>query len=179
MGKILIVVDMQNDFITGSLGTLEAKSIVPLVKKKVEEYRAKHQYVYFTQDTHEFNYFDTPEGKKLPVEHCIRSTNGWEIHKDLTDKSYVASGTILKPTFGYSAWSDFFRRIVPFWTLDEIEIVGVCTDICVITNALLIKTELPGTKIVVDASCCAGTTPEKHKMALEIMKSCQIDVIGE
>lgn len=172
--KLLIVVDMQNDFVTGSLGTKEAVAIVPNVKKKIEKYLNNGDEVCFTKDIHFKDYLDTQEGKKLPVEHCIIGTNGWEIVDELKkyeqnvfEKYTFASRNLVESVFyGNSHFS-------------SIEIVGLCTDICVVSNALLIKAFLPELVIIVDASCCAGVTPEKHKAALETMKSCQIDVIGE
>lgn len=171
--KLLIVVDMQRDFVTGSLGTPEAQAIVPNVEKKVEEYRSRDDIVIFTADTHYDNYLDTQEGKKLPVPHCIVGTPGYEIIPELQAKQSTLEKIYPKETFGYK-WN-----ICPWMKCYNIEITGVCTDICVVTNALVLKTYYPDIEITVDASCCAGTTPEKHKEALEIMKSCQINVIGE
>lgn len=168
--KTLIVIDMQNDFVTGSLGTNEAQLIVPNVKKKLEEYYERGDQVFFTRDTHSKNYLQTLEGKKLPVEHCIRGTKGWEIVSDLPmDKDAMI---INKTSFGFSGWHLYSLG-------NEIEILGLCTDICVISNALILKAKFPDSEIYVDASCCAGTTPELHGKALDIMKSCQINVIGE
>ena len=166
--KTLIVVDMQNDFIDGALGTKEAQAIVPNVKKKIKEYKSRGDEIIFTRDTHEANYLDTNEGKHLPVEHCIYGTHGWEIANGLEVENcwYVN-----KPTFGWTHWNkhDF----------NEVEIIGLCTDICIVSNALILKATFPEIKITVDASCCAGVTPESHKAALTTMKMCQIDVIGE
>lgn len=171
--KVLIVVDMQNDFVTGSLGTKEAVAIVPNVKKKIEEYLDNNDEIYFTKDTHlHIDYLDTQEGKKLPVEHCIIYSHGWEIVKEL--KPY-AKEVFEKRTFG----SVTLAKELLQKDYDEIEIVGLCTDICVVSNALLIKAFVPELEVTVDASCCAGTTPETHKAALTTMKSCQINVIGE
>ena len=168
--KTLIVIDMQNDFVTGSLGTNEAQLIVPNVKKKLEEYYERGDQVFFTRDTHSKNYLQTLEGKKLPVEHCIEGTKGWEIVSDLPmDKDAMI---INKTSFGFSGWHLYSLG-------NEIEILGLCTDICVISNALILKAKFPDSEIYVDASCCAGTTPELHGKALDIMKSCQINVIGE
>lgn len=169
--KVLIVVDMQNDFIDGALGTEEAVKIVPNVKKKIEEYEKNGSFIIFTQDTHGENYLDTSEGKRLPIPHCIKDTHGWEIADGLNANNHEI---ILKDTFGYWIWDGY-----SFENCESIEIVGLCTDICVVTNALSIKTYFPETPIKVDASCCAGTTPELHKAALEVMKSCQIDIVGE
>lgn len=179
--KVLIVVDMQNDFIDGALGTPEAVAIVPNVKKKIKEYRQRNDTIVFTQDTHlEENYSNTHEGKFLPIPHCIYGTYGREIYKNLDDNIDIH---LDKFTFGYIEW-DYFNvkkqdEILSLWDFDEIEIIGLCTDICVISNALIIRSESPDVDITVDASCCAGTTPERHKAALEVMKSCHINVIGE
>ncbi len=163
--KTLIVIDMQNDFIDGSLGTKEAVAIVERVKNKIEEYKANGDEIIFTRDTHGENYLDTPEGKKLPVPHCIKGTQGWQIK----DALMVDGGKIIdKPSFGYTGWNEM--------TFDEIELVGVCTDICVVSNALILKALFPNIKISVDSSCCAGVTPETHNFALETMKMCQIEV---
>ena len=168
MKKTLIVVDMQNDFIDGALGTAEAQAIVPNVKKKIEEYVVRGDDVIFTRDTHAMNYLETNEGKHLPVKHCIYGTRGWRIadELDMPNCTYID-----KPTFGWIHWNkhDF----------EEIEIIGLCTDICVVSNALILKATFPNIDITVDASCCAGATPESHKAALMTMKMCQINVIGE
>jgi nicotinamidase-related amidase len=177
--KTLIVVDMQNDFITGPLGTPEAQAIVPKVKAKIEEYRKRGEKIIFTRDTHFGDYLETLEGKYLPVKHCIVGTHGWQIPSDLI--SYEDE-RVNKCTFGYDQWHlNQFRNDHNDIT-DEIELVGLCTDICVVSNALILKAVLPqicNIEITVDASCCAGTTPENHKAALQVMKSCQINVIGE
>lgn len=176
MKKVLIVVDMQNDFVTGSLGTKEAIAIVPNVEKKIEEYLDNNDVIYFTKDTHWEGYLDTQEGKKLPVEHCIIGTNGWEIIDKLKlyEHNVFQKDTFASRDIAECVWNGFINN-----DYDSVELVGVCTDICVISNALLIKALAPELEITVDASCCAGTTPERHKAALETMKSCQIDVIGE
>ena len=169
--KTLIVVDMQNDFITGALGTPEAQAIVPKVKKKIEEYRKLGHKIVFTKDTHYDDYLDTMEGEKLPIKHCIKGTYGWKLANGL----YVKDDPVIeKHQFGYPVWDD----CIDIW-YDEMELVGLCTDICVISNALIIKSMTRTREITVDASCCAGTTPENHKAALQVMKSCQINVIGE
>lgn len=166
--KTLIVVDMQNDFITGSLGTEEAQAIVPNAKKKIVEYHSRGDKIIFTRDTHNENYLQTNEGKKLPVKHCIYGTNGWKIVNDLEvpECQYID-----KPTFGWSRWEN---RV-----FEEVELIGLCTDICVVSNALILRAVFPDIEITVDASCCAGVTPETHKAALITMKMCQINVIGE
>lgn len=171
MKRTLIVIDMQNDFIDGALGTKEAQAIVPNVKKKIEEYKARGDEVVFTRDTHFSNYLETNEGKHLPVEHCIEGTYGWQIRSELfTEPMQIVD----KPTFGNLYWKSFFD-----FEEREIELVGLCTDICVVSNALILKAMYPGTNITVDASCCAGVTPESHKAALTTMKMCQIEVIND
>lgn len=174
--KMLIVVDMQNDFITGPLGTPEAKAIVPNVKKKIERYRKNRYKIVFTRDTHGMFYLNTPEGKKLPVEHCIKDTDGWQIGIEVAPDNYEF---INKTSFGYADWKETFPDYYFNSEDDKIELIGVCTDICVVSNALILKATYPNANITVDASCCAGSTPENHKAALEVMKSCQINVIGE
>lgn len=165
--KTLIVVDMQNDFISGSLGTKEAQAIVPNVKKKIEEYKARGDEIIFTRDTHPSNYLETNEGKHLPVEHCINGTYGWIIADEVNYPEYKH---INKRSFGYTLWNYEGE-------FEEIEIVGLCTDICVVSNALILKAQYPEIKITVDSSCCAGVTPESHQAALTVMKMCQIEVI--
>lgn len=168
--KTLIVVDMQKDFIDGSLGTKEAVAIVPNVAKKIEEYRNGGNQIIFTRDTHQKNYLETQEGKNLPVEHCIEGTDGWQIAGELkVDKEDTV---INKVTFGHVWDKDIIAG-------DEIELIGLCTDICVISNALGIKAVLPEVPVKVDAGCCAGVTPQSHLNALEAMKMCQVKIIGE
>lgn len=169
MSKVLIVIDMQNDFVTGSLGNKEAQAIIPNIKAKIKEYAERGDRIIFTRDTHTESYLNTPEGKKLPVKHCIKNTDGWQIVSGLETENCEY---IDKPTFGWLNWKGFGAD-------DEIELIGVCTDICVVSNALILKAKYPEAAISVDASCCAGVTPEKHNAALETMKSCQIDVCGE
>lgn len=166
--KTLIVIDMQNDFIYGSLGTKEAQMIVLDVKNKIQEYYKNGDEIVFTRDTHYSNYLNTNEGKNLPVKHCIYGAHGWNIADGLEVPN---CRYINKETFGWINWNN--RHY------EEIEIVGVCTDICVVSNALILKAMFPEINITVDASCCAGTTPENHKAALQVMKCCQINVIGE
>lgn len=183
MNKYLVVIDMQNDFIDGALGTPEAQAIVANVKQKIEDAKALGYKIVFTRDTHLENYLNTMEGKNLPVKHCIRDTEGWEISSELnTDGCYAV---IDKPNFGYIDWKryldDWFEDDREVWVEgpDSIEIVGLCTDICVVSNALILKTIYPEIDIIVDANCCAGVTPETHQAALTTMKMCQIKVIGE
>ena len=169
--KALIIIDMQNDFISGSLGTPEAQAIVPKVAEKLKRDSYLDDEIIFTQDTHfDYNYFDTNEGKHLPVRHCIRATYGWFVHPSIDDQEFLH---IEKNSFGYIPWKCVLDGF------DEIELVGLCTDICVVSNALILKALFPEATITVDASCCAGTTPENHKAALQVMKSCQINVINE
>ena len=183
--KVLVVVDMQNDFIDGTLGTPEAQAIVPKVVKKIEEFDGV---ILHTMDTHYEDYLDTQEGKLLPVKHCLSGTEGWEMPPLIEDairyksreSGYVQS--FLKETFGSVdlAWylqNDGLPQIED--DTSEIVLIGLCTDICVISNALLLKAFLPEVKITVDASCCAGVTPESHKNALEAMKMCQINIENE
>lgn len=159
---------MQNDFIDMALGTKEAIAIVPNVKAKIDEYVKNGDQIIFTRDTHFENYFETQEGKKLPVPHCIKGTKGWEIAAGL----YIdGCKTIDKPNFGWSGWAEE--------KLGDVELVGLCTDICVISNALILKAVFPDINVTVDANCCAGVTPDTHKAALATMKMCQIDVVGE
>lgn len=167
--KYLIVVDMQNDFITGSLGSKLAEAIVPNVVEKVKNYEGT---VIFTRDTHFSDYMDTQEGKNLPVKHCIKDTTGWEICNEL--KPY-ANKVIDKITFGSVDLPDVIKAYGE--QIEEIELCGLCTDICVISNAMILKATFPEVKIVVDSNCCAGVTEESHQTALNAMKAVQIDVI--
>lgn len=174
MKKILIVVDMQNDFINGSLGTKEAEGIIDQVVAKIKEYPPNQ--IYVTLDTHSVNYLQTAEGNKLPVEHCISGTPGWELNERVKE-SLTDSINIEKPTFGSYALVDQIHSLYQETkSLLEIELIGLCTDICVITNALLLKTKMPEVLIKVNSSCCAGVTPESHAAALLVMKMCQIEV---
>lgn len=172
MKKLLIVIDMQNDFIDGSLGTKEALAIVEAVKAKIRSYPASNMIA--TMDTHGEDYMQTQEGKNLPVPHCIKGTDGWQIRTDIAE--LLNKATIYeKPTFGCTALAEDLKKLSENEEL-ELELVGLCTDICVVSNALLLKAVMPEIKIFVDASCCAGVTPEKHLAALETMRSCQIDI---
>ena len=193
MYKILICVDLQRDFLTGSLGSEQAKAIVPKVKAKIDEYVERGEYIFFTKDTHFDDYLETPEGKKLDVPHCIKKTEGWEIYdnldKDENGKRLPRSFIVEKHTFGMKDWDGNIRSRIRFDKfvnnedlqihVNEIEIIGIATDVCVVTNALILKTVYPEVKITVDASCCAGITEESHKAALLTMKMCQINVINE
>lgn len=167
--KYLIVVDMQKDFIDGALGTKEAQAIVPNVRKKIEEFDGK---VIFTRDTHHKDYLSTQEGRNLPVEHCIEGTAGWEIDKSL--QPFCKGLVVNKPTFGSMALAE---EIWERGDAQEITLVGLCTDICVISNAMLLKAAMPEVPIIVDRACCAGVTPQSHENALEAMKMCQITIV--
>lgn len=175
MNNYLIVVDMQNDFVDGALGTKEAVAIVPRVVGRVKNGLEEAEHVIFTRDTHQADYLNTQEGKNLPVPHCIGGSVGWEIIPQLTE--YMEKCRVVdKPTFGSAElgkllWSENRKE-----TISRITLVGLCTDICVISNALLIKAFLPETKIIVEASCCAGVTDESHRNALAAMKCCQIEI---
>ena len=168
--KILVVVDMQNDFIDGALGTPEAVAIVPYVKELINNFDGK---VFFTRDTHFENYMQTQEGKKLPVPHCIKDTQGWEIRAELDELRKTEA--IDKLTFGSKELVDLLKDEND---IESITFVGICTDICVISNAMVVKAYYPEIPLTVDAKGCAGVTPESHKNALEAMKMCQIDVIN-
>lgn len=173
MKKILVVVDMQNDFISGSLGSDEAEGIVDKVAEKIKSYDKEN--IYLTRDTHTEDYLGTNEGKHLPVIHCVKESKGWQINKKIEEAS---EGAVIvdKPTFGSIELANMIKEKCNKDAV-EIEIVGVCTDICVISNALILKAFMPEVKICVDSNCCAGVTPESHNMAIETMKMCQIDVI--
>lgn len=173
MNQAYIIIDMQNDFITGSLGTAEAQHIVPAVEAKIiasKKDTDNQTDLFFTMDTHGEDYLDTPEGQKLPVPHCIKGTKGWNICKELLP--YTLFATIIeKPTFGCTA-------LVPDMAdYDRIVLMGLCTDICVISNAMLLKAFYPEKEIIVDSNCCAGSTPEGHANALKAMETCQIDIM--
>lgn len=174
MRKLLIVVDMQNDFIDAALGTKEAVAIVEAVKEKIRSYPVED--VIATMDTHGENYMQTQEGAYLPVPHCIKGTEGWQIRPDIAELLDGAE-IIEKPTFGSIALAESLKALSEKETI-ELELIGLCTDICVVSNALLLKAAMPEVKIIVDASCCAGVTPEKHLAALETMRSCQIQIIN-
>lgn len=170
--KYLIVVDMQNDFVTGALGTEQAQAVVANVVRKVRDFSGK---VLFTQDTHAENYLDTQEGQLLPVKHCIKGSEGWQIVPELAAlQAKAGSPTFEKNTFGSLDLAQYLLEKHQQQTIESVELVGVCTDICVISNALLIKAHMPELPVYVDASCCAGVTPEAHEAALATMRSCQI-----
>ena len=174
MSKYLLVVDMQKDFIDGALGTPEAVAIVPKVIDKIKNYTGT---VVYTRDTHDEDYLDTQEGKKLPVIHCVRDTEGWQLQKDIEALMTERKSLVFdKPIFGSIQMAGCLSGINKLAPIEEIEIVGLCTDICVISNALLLKAAMPETPIRVDASCCTGVTPESHHHALEAMRMCQIEI---
>ena len=186
---VLCLIDLQKDFIDGSLGSPEAQAIIPKIVDKLNNIKDKsNTLVLFTKDTHYDNYLDTLEGTILPVKHCIENTPGWSINKDIecavkanrflsysSDK--IINSRVYKNTFGSDDLREFFVKFKD--KIESIEFVGLCTDICVVSNVLMARQALPNTEITVDASCCAGVTPDKHKSALDVMKSCQINVIGE
>ncbi|MBY0759854.1 MULTISPECIES: cysteine hydrolase family protein [Sellimonas] len=171
MKELLVVVDIQNDFVTGSLGTKEAQEIVQNARKKIESYEQDNKEIVFTRDTHEENYLMTQEGRNLPVKHCIRGTEGWEIIPELQE--YTKGRRIFdKPSFGSIDLASYIRD----GGYDRVEFIGLCTDICVVSNALLVKAYVPEITVAADASCCAGVTPQSHDSALCTMKMCQIEI---
>lgn len=174
MSKLLLVIDMQNDFIDGSLGTKAALAIVENAVKEIEQFEGN---IIYTRDTHFDNYLDTTEGRKLPVPHCIKGTRGWELNDKINELSKASNSKIIdKLTFGSKDLPDIINKLYPDG-VDEIELIGLCTDICVISNALLLKAHFLNTEISVKASCCAGVTKESHENALNAMKMCHINII--
>lgn len=174
MQDILIVVDMQNDFIDGALGTAEAVVIVPKVAEKVKSFKGT---VIFTRDTHGENYMQTQEGRNLPVPHCIKGSHGWTVCPALEP---LRTGlTIDKPTFGSAELGRLILELDAKEPVGSITLVGLCTDICVISNAMIAKAFLPEVPVTVDAACCAGVTPESHRNALNAMKMCQVRIENE
>ncbi len=172
MQDILIVVDMQNDFIDGALGTKEAVAIVPKVREKIQQFNGT---VLFTRDTHGPNYLQTQEGRNLPVEHCIKDTDGWQINFELD--ALRKTEPIDKVTFGSAELGFKLAEMNAEEPIGSITLIGLCTDICVISNAMIVKAFLPEVPVRVDASCCAGVTPESHENALAAMKCCQIEIV--
>lgn len=170
--KILVVVDMQNDFIDGALGTKEAVAIVPNVVEKIKNFDGGR--IIYTRDTHEENYMETQEGKNLPVPHCIRGTLGWELNSEI--EALRKEAAFDKPSFGSMELGTYLKEQE---NVESVEFIGLCTDICVISNVMITKACLPEVPVIVDASCCAGVTPESHTNALNAMKMCQVKVIGE
>lgn len=174
MKKILVAVDIQNDFVNGTLGTKEALSIIDNAAQKIKNFDGD---IFVTYDTHFDNYMETLEGKKLPVPHCIKHTDGWQLNPKiaaaLKDKNYKA---VEKFTFGSAELPNLIKETIGK-DLAEITLIGLCTDICVVSNALLLKANLPECEIFVDAACCAGVTPDTHNAALDTMRCCQINII--
>lgn len=171
MSKVLVVVDMQNDFVSGSLGTKEAQAVVPAVAEKIRKRRAEGYEIIVTMDTHGADYLNTQEGKKLPVEHCIKGSSGWELQEDVA----AAAGdcrSYEKGTFGSRELAVDLGEKKP----ECIEFIGLCTDICVVSNVLGVKAWLPETPVCVDSSCCAGVTPQSHQAALDTMAACQVEI---
>lgn len=171
MKNVLVVVDMQKDFIDGALGTKEAEAIVDRVAETIKGFEGD---VIFTRDTHFDNYMETQEGKNLPVPHCIKDTEGWQIDRKLAALKPHGMKVFDKPTFGSVELAQYLKEDKD---IESITLIGLCTDICVISNALLLKAYMPETQIKVIEKCCAGVTPQSHKNALEAMKMCQIQII--
>ena len=171
--NVLAIIDMQKDFIDGALGTKEAVSIVPRVAARLKKAREDGELVVFTRDTHHAEYLSTQEGRNLPVPHCMEGTDGWQIDAALP---VLDAPVFDKPGFGSPALIEFLKGLP---ALERVEFIGLCTDICVVSNALLFKAAMPEAPITVDASCCAGVTPESHRHALETMKMCQIKVVND
>ena len=169
--KVLIVIDMQNDFVYDSLGSERAQAIVPNVKEKINEYLANGDQVIYTRDTHKADYLETQEGRFLPIPHCIHGTKGWCVIDEI---EHPGCCHLDKRSFGYTFWNNYIDS-----DFESIEICGVCTDICVVSNALKLKAIRPEIPIIVDASCCAGTSYEAHQAAITTMESCQIKVINK
>ncbi len=169
MAKVLVVVDMQNDFIDGALGTPEAQAIVPYVRQAIADFDGV---VLFTRDTHQENYMDTQEGHNLPVPHCIQGTEGWQIRSELEELRRTQA--IDKVTFGST---ELVKVLAELGDIDSITFMGLCTDICVISNAMVVKAFYPEVPLLVDSRGCAGVTPASHENALEAMKMCQIKVL--
>ena len=170
--KVLVVIDMQKDFIDGALGTKEAVAIVPNVIDKIKNYSGV---VLATRDTHDEDYLSTQEGAKLPVLHCVEGSDGWQLHPDIAE--LIRTTPFDKPAFGSLELAGYLKDLNDRAKLEEVELIGLCTDICVISNALIIKAALPETTVKVDSSCCAGVTPESHETALKAMAMCQVEVV--
>lgn len=169
MKKALVVIDMQNDFITGALANMSAQKIVAPIVRRIDCFRGA---VFATRDTHAKNYLSTAEGKSLPIIHCVKDTNGWQIQTDIAHALEFKNATIFdKPTFGTLDW-DFLKDFT------EVELVGTCTDICVVSNALILKALYPEMRVKVNASLCAGTSVKNHESALQVMRCCQVEVIS-
>lgn len=182
MARIFVGIDLQDDFITGALGSEEAQKIIPYIMQKLKD--NKYEYYYMTQDTHNKNYLiETLEGKMLPIPHCIEGTDGWYFNDDILELMPIGYRIIEKNTFGGLGLGDNLKYTFSNKWINEkdavIEICGLCTDVCVVSNALLLRAYFPDARIICDAKACAGTSPEAHKAALQVMKSCQIEVINE
>lgn len=185
--RVLVIVDCQVDFVDGALGSVNAQAVIPHMKERIKDYADGDTLILFTKDTHDEEYDKTMEGYHLPVAHCIRGTPGWSLVKEISSLAdgysnfltysdgEIVHSRILKDTFGSVKLAELLRRYE--YEITDITFMGFCTDICVISNVLLTKAFLPNTRIIVDASCCAGSTEKKHLAALEVMKSCHIDVI--
>lgn len=171
--NVLAVIDMQNDFIDGALGTKEAEAIVEKVAAQIRDFEGE---VVYTRDTHFEDYLRTQEGAKLPVEHCIKETEGWQIREEVRQAGTGEEKIFDKPTFGSVELAEYLKNMTD---LESVTVIGLCTDICVISNALVIKAFLPEVTVRVNADCCAGVTPESHHNALEAMKMCQVEIVGE
>lgn len=172
--KILVVVDMQNDFIDGALGSFQARAIVPRVTEKIKNFDG---IVLATRDTHQSDYLKTQEGRNLPVEHCIEGTAGWEICPEVA--ALITEKPIDKPAFGSLALGERLKELNEREGIESVTLIGLCTDICVISNAMILKAIMPEVPVCVDADCCAGVTVESHIRALEAMKVCQIQIMEE
>lgn len=173
MKNILVAIDLQKDFINGALGTAEAVAMLPKAVNKIKGFKGD---VLYTMDTHSNDYLSTREGRRLPVAHCIKGSDGWRLAPEIEAVKASDAPVFEKPTFGSTALASFIAETYGEEDL-RIELIGLCTDICVISNAMLLKAALPEADIVVDSSCCAGVTPTSHQNALEAMKVCQIDII--
>ena len=175
MEKLLVVVDMQNDFVDGALGTPEAVAIVENVVAKIKNHGGP---VVYTRDTHPQNYLKTQEGKNLPVVHCVKGTPGWELNPAVQE---TVNGRAIfdKPTFGSVELAHYVAKLFRENKISAVELIGLCTDICVLSNAILLKAAEPELKISVDASCCAGVTPQSHRNALEAMRMCQVEIVED
>ena len=172
--KCLVVIDVQNDFVSGSLGTPEAQAMLPRLEEKLRGFEGC---VWMTLDTHGADYMDTQEGKHLPVPHCVRETEGWQLAGELGKLAEsFGAGIVEKATFGSEELVASLKALYEAGELESIELVGLCTDICVVSNALMLKAAMPELPMSVDSACCAGVTPQKHEAALEVMRSCQIAV---
>ncbi len=172
--KVLIVIDMQNDFIDGALGTKEAEAIVPGVVDKIKNFDGP---VLYTRDTHTADYLKTQEGENLPVPHCIKDSDGWQLQSDIKALAEAADAAIIdKPSFGSTKLHEAVEALAEKEPIESITIVGLCTDICVISNAMILKAFLPEVPVIIDASCCAGVTPESHENALKAMQVCQMKI---